>query len=83
MKMVVYQDQSKKVFLEKQLEDNPETITLPENHITELNLCKWDVCKCRLCATIEVDEEIAINIPLWRIKGRFYEGGKNQLKVQE
>ena len=32
MKLIVYQDQSKEVFLEKQLENNPETISVPENH---------------------------------------------------
>jgi len=32
MKIVVYQDFDKTIFLEKQLENNPDTITVPENH---------------------------------------------------
>ena len=32
MKLVVYQDFDKTIFLEKQLENNPDTITVPENH---------------------------------------------------
>ena len=32
MNFVVYQDQSNEIFLEKQLENNPEILLLPENH---------------------------------------------------
>ena len=32
MKLVVYQDFNKEIFLEKQLENNPDFITVPENH---------------------------------------------------
>jgi peptidoglycan/xylan/chitin deacetylase (PgdA/CDA1 family) len=32
MKLIVYQDFSKEIFLEKQLENNPDFITVPENH---------------------------------------------------
>ena len=65
MKLLVYQDFEKSVFLEKQLENNPDTITVPENH-----RYKIEVYANGMYADVEYvqvnnnSEEIVINIPL-------------------
>jgi len=65
MKLLVYQDFSKEVFLEKQLENNPDVIMVPENHRYKIkvfvNGMYADVGYVQLDNT---SKNIQINIPL-------------------
>ena len=65
MNFVVYQDQSNEIFLEKQLENNPEILLLPENH-----KYKIEIYANGMYAGVEyvqldnVAKETIVNIPL-------------------
>ena len=83
MQLVVYQDQSKEVFLEKQLENNPDTITVPQNHKYKIEIyANGMYAGVGYVQLGETDEDITINIPLsGGLKvDVFYEGGEKPIE---
>ncbi len=65
MKLLVYQDFNKNIFLEKQLEGNPDVITVPENHRYKIEVYANGMYADVTYLQINNDsEEITINIPL-------------------
>jgi len=83
MKLLVYQDFSKEVFLEKQLENNPDFITVPENHRYKIevyaNGMYADVGYVQLD---DISKNIQIDIPLsGGLKFNvYYEDGETPIK---
>ena len=83
IKLLVYQDFDKSIFLEKTLENNPDVITVPENH-----RYKIEVYANGMYADVEYvqvnnkSEEITINIPLsGGVKfDVYYEDGKTPIQ---
>ena len=65
MKLVVYQDFDKTIFLEKQLENNPDTITVPENHRYKIEVYANGMYAGVGYVQLDNDSEnITIDIPL-------------------
>ncbi|QDI88133.1 hypothetical protein Nisw_00605 [Candidatus Nitrosopumilus sp. SW] len=79
MSLVVYQDSSKEVFLEKQLENNPDIIAVPENHKYKIEIyANGMYAGVGYVQLDDTSKEIIINIPLsGGLKvDVFYEGGE-------
>jgi peptidoglycan/xylan/chitin deacetylase (PgdA/CDA1 family) len=83
MKLVVYQDFDKTIFLEKQLENNPDTITVPENHRYKIEVYANGMYAGVGYVQLDNDSEnITINIPLsGGLKFNvFYQDGKTPME---
>ena len=65
IKLLVYQDFDKSVFLEKSLENNPDVITVPENHRYKIKVYANGMYADVVYVQVnDKSEEITINIPL-------------------
>ena len=65
MKLLVYQDFDKSIFLEKTLENNPDVITVPENHRYKIKVyANGMYADVGYVQVNNKSEEITINIPL-------------------
>ncbi|MHA7733931.1 polysaccharide deacetylase family protein [Nitrosopumilus sp. S6] len=83
MSLVVYQDSSKEIFLEKQLESNPDTITVPKNHKYKIEIYANGMYAG--VGYVQLDnssKEITINIPLsGGLKVNvYYKGGETPIE---
>jgi hypothetical protein len=83
MKLLVYQDFDKEVFMEKQLESNPQILTLPENHRYKIEVYANEMYAD--VGYVQLDnspKDILINIPLsggLKVKV-FYEDGETPIE---
>ena len=65
MKLLVYQDFDKSVFLEKTLENNPDVITVPENHRYKIKVyANGMYADVGYVQVNDKSEDVTINIPL-------------------
>ncbi|AFS80802.1 hypothetical protein NKOR_04570 [Candidatus Nitrosopumilus koreensis AR1] len=79
MKLLVYQDLNKEVFLEKQLENNPDIILVPKNHKYKIEIYANGMYAGVGYVQLDYNsKEITINIPLsGGLKiDVYYEGGE-------
>ena len=83
MKLVVYQDFNKEIFLEKQLENNPDFITVPENHRYKIEVYANGIyADVGYLQADDTSKYIQINIPLsGGLKFKiFYEDGQTPIE---
>ena len=83
MKLVVYQDFNKEIFLEKQLENNPDFITVPENHRYKIEVyANGMYADVGYLQADDTSKYIQINIPLsGGLKFEiFYEDGETPIE---
>jgi len=83
MKLVVYQDFNKEIFLEKQLENNPNFITVPENHRYKIEVyANGMYADVGYLQADDTSKYIQINIPLsGGLKFEiFYEDGETPIE---
>jgi len=65
MKLIAYQDFNKEIFLEKQLEGNPDFISVPQNHNYKIEIYANDMYAGVGYVQLNNDsEKVTINIPL-------------------